>query len=148
MSPETLTWILTGHLIGVFFWIGTMFATYWLLRVHAHAPQDVRDQLTLMERSLALTMDLAATVAIGCGIALIFYRPGPNLFAAPHSGWFHIKLTVVVLGVLPVHGFVRAKIKRFSQNKVVPVPQWPWSLLLVAIAAIVFLVKRGPLLFS
>ncbi len=149
MSVETFAWVLTAHLIGVFIWVGGLFAVYWLLRIHSHAPKDVSDQLTLMERSLALTMDLAATVAIGCGIALAVSRPGGGtLFTTPHSGWFHIKLTVVVLGILPVHGLVRAKIKRFSQGKATPIPQWPWSVLLASIALIVFLVVRGPSLFA
>jgi len=58
-------WLLTAHLIGVILWMGCLFAVYWLLRVHAQAPKDVLDRLTLMERSLAMTMDLAATLAIG-----------------------------------------------------------------------------------
>ena len=34
-------WLLTGHLIGVILWLGTLFAVYWLLRIHAQAPKDV-----------------------------------------------------------------------------------------------------------
>ncbi len=146
------TWLLTGHLIGLFFWIGGLFATYWLLRIHAHAPKDARDTLTLMERSLALSMDLAAALAIGCGLAMALSNGGDHptstLFTAPGAGWFHIKLAVVVLGVLPVHGYIRAKIKRFSRAEVSPVSQWIWSLLLVAIVGIVLLVIKGPAAFA
>jgi uncharacterized membrane protein len=60
------------------------------------------------------------------------------------QGWFHAKLTVVILGVLPVHGMVRARIKKFSQGIIKPVPQWLWSLLLAAICGIVILVFRRP----
>ena len=66
MLLGTKQWILAGHLIGVILWIASMTATYWLLRIHEHAPNDARDRLTAMERSLALTMDIAATLAIGC----------------------------------------------------------------------------------
>jgi uncharacterized membrane protein len=145
-------WLLTGHLIGVILWLGSLFAVYWLLRVHAQAPKDVLDKLTLMERSLALTMDLAATLAIGAGLAMALSKDGShptsNLFAAPGAGWFHIKLTVVALGILPVHGMVRAKVGKFSRGQISNIPQWMWSLLLVAIVAIVILVIRGPLMFA
>jgi len=145
-------WLLTGHLIGVILWMGSLFAVYWLLRLHAQAPKDVLEKLTLMERSLALTMDLAATLAIGAGLTMALTRggthPTTSLFAAPGAGWFHIKLTLVVLAILPVHGMVRGKIAKFSRGTISSVPQWMWSLLLVAIAAIVLLVIRGPLMFA
>jgi uncharacterized membrane protein len=148
MGPDTYSWLVAAHLIAVFLWLGTMFAVYWLLRIHAHAPKDVLDKLTLMERSLALSMDIAATVAIGCGIAMAVGRPGGNLFSAPGSGWFHIKLAVVVLGILPVHGMLRGKIKKFSNGQLSPIPQWMWSLVLAAITVIVILVVRGPIMFA
>jgi uncharacterized membrane protein len=146
-------WLLSGHLIGVILWLGSMFAVYWLLRLHAQAPKDVLEKLTLMERSLALTMDLAATLAIVCGLGMAFSKggtthPTSNLFAAPGAAWFHIKLTVVVLGILPVHGMVRAKVGKFGRGQISSVPQWMWSLLLVSIVLIVILVIRGPLMFA
>ena len=146
MSLDLKTWVLTGHVLGVILWVGSMFATYWMLRVHAHAPKDATEQLTLMERSLALLMDISATLAIGCGVFLII-KPveyDQNLFATPHTGWFHAKLAVVLLGILPVHGMIRARIKKFGQGKITPVPQWQWSLLLAAISAIVILVIKRP----
>lgn len=139
MNDKVLAWLLSGHLIGVFVWLGGLFAVYWLLRIHVHAPTEMHEKLTLMERSLALMMDLAAALAIGCGLALAFGRD-PNLFAAPKSGWFHIKLTVVVLGILPVHGMMRARIKKFGLGKITPVPQWQWTVLLASITAISILV--------
>lgn len=141
-------WLLAAHLIGVFLWIGAMFATYWLLRIHVQAPKDVHDKLTLMERSLAMVMDLGATLAIGVGIwmAVIhdYDHPTSSLFTAPHSGWFHTKLLIVLLGVLSVHGMVRAKVGKLSRGVSTNVPQWAWSLLLASIVAIVILVFRRP----
>ena len=151
MSPATSLWLLAAHLIGVFVWIGGLFAVYWLLRIHAQAPTDARDKLTLMERSLALMMDLGATLAIGCGLTLALTHnldhPTTNLFAAPGAGWFHIKLTVVVLGVLSVHGVVRARVARFSRGDIKPVPGWAWSVLLGSIVAIAVLVFVGRFLW-
>jgi len=142
-------WLLVGHLIGVILWIAGLTTVYWLLRLHTQAPTQVHDKLVLMERSLALMMDLAATLAMGCGIALTFFPRGtPNLFARPHSGWFHIKLTLVVLGILSVHGFIRARVGKFSRGQTPAVPQWIWSLMLIAIVGILLMVFRGPIMFA
>jgi uncharacterized membrane protein len=138
MSAQTFQWVLAAHLLAVMFWVGGMFAVYWLLRIHAHAPKDVHEQLTLMERSLALMTDISAAVAIGCGVAMIVSPV--NLFTVHPAGWLHVKLAAVVIGVLPIHGMLRAKIKRFGQGQISPIPQWQWSLLLAAIAAIVIAV--------
>jgi uncharacterized membrane protein len=145
-------WLKAGHIIGDILWLGTMFSVYWLLRLHAQAPRDVLDKLTLMERSLALTMDIAATLAIVCGLGMAFSpggtHPTTHIFAAPGEGWFHIKLAVVVLGILPVHGIVRARVAKFSRGERPSVPTWPWSLLLLSIVVIVVLVFRGPIMFA
>jgi uncharacterized membrane protein len=142
MDPKVYDWLKAGHLIGVFIWIGSMFAVYWLLRFHVHAPKDAHEKLTLSERSMALMMDVAATLAMACGIALIFYRPAPysTIFSEPHNGWFHIKLTVVVLGLLSMHGMLRAKIKKFGEGKIAPLPSWQWSVILLSVVSIVILV--------
>jgi putative membrane protein len=138
---DTWMWVLAAHLIGVFLWLGGLFTTYWLLRIHVSAPKDVHEKLTLMERSLALMMDIAATLAIGTGLYLAI---SIHLFSMPHSGWFHAKLAVVLLGILSVHGMVRAKVGKLSRGVQTNVPQWAWSLLLAALCAIVILVVKKP----
>jgi uncharacterized membrane protein len=142
-----MPWLRAGHFIGLFVWIGGMFTVYWMLRFHAHAPKTVHEKLLLSERSLALMMDLGSALAIGCGIGMIFGYT-PNLLARPGAGWFHIKLTVIVVGLLPVHGMLRARIKKFSRGQVSEVPGWQWSLLLGSITAIVLLVTQGPRWFA
>ena len=131
-------WVLAAHLIGVFLWIGGLMTIYWIQRLHADAPKDVRDRLTAMERSLALTTDIAAAAAIGTGIAMIVHPI--NLLSLPDMGWLHAKLAVVVLALLPLHGMMRARVKKFSRGEIPAVPQWQWSLLLIALVAIVILV--------
>jgi putative membrane protein len=148
MDPKIYLWLKAAHLIALFLWIGGLFSIYWMLRLHAHAPTDAHEKLTLMERSIALSADIAAAIAIGTGIGLIIGAPGGNLLAQEGAGWLHIKLAVVVLGILPVHGMLRAKIKKFGQGKITPVPGWLWSLFLASLTAIVILVIRGPLMFA
>src|SRR5262245_22610616 len=106
MDPKVLLWLKAGHVISLFLWMGGLFTIYWMLRLHAHAPRDAYEKLTLLERSLALSTDLASAVAIGTGLAMVFGYPGGNLLGQKGAGWLHIKLTVVVLGVLPVHGML------------------------------------------
>lgn len=147
MDLNVLLWLRAGHVISLFMWIGGLFAIYWMLRLHAHAPKDAHEKLTLMERSIALSTDIAAAIAIGTGVAMLF-QPHGFYLGLPGAGWLHIKLTLVVLGVLPVHGMLRARIKKFGLGNITPVPQWLWSLLLAAITIIVILVFRGPLMFA
>jgi uncharacterized membrane protein len=145
---STYQWLKSAHLIALFLWIGGLFAIYWMLRLHAHAPKDAHEKLTLMERSIALSADIAAAVAIGTGLGMVFEAPGGNMLTQKGAGWLHIKLTVVVLGILPVHGILRGKIKKFGQGNLAPVPQWLWSLFLAALTVVVILVVRGPYMFS
>ena len=130
-------WLRAGHFIGVVLWIAGLVAVYWMLRVHVHAPKEAHEKLTLMERSLAMSMDLAATLAMGCGLVIAIWD---KRFSAPGAGYLHIKLAVVVLGILSVHGMIRARIKKFGMGKISPVPGWQWSLLLASVAAIMILV--------
>lgn len=131
-------WVLAGHVIGVFLWIGGLMTVYWIQRLHAQGPEGGRDQLTAMQRSLALMTDLGATLALVCGIAMLIHPN--NMFAMGSMGWLHGKLTVVVLGILPLHGMMRARVKKFSRGELPAVPQWQWSLLLASTVAIVILV--------
>ncbi len=140
MSAPTYNWVLALHLLSMVIWVGSMFAVYWLLRIHSHAPKDVLDRLTLMERSMALLMDLGATVTIICGVVLALDPPsGSNWFVVtPSNGpWLHIKLTIVVLGLLPVHGMLRGRVAKFSRGQITAVPSWQWSMLLASVMAII-----------
>ena len=147
LHPDTYAWVKAGHLIGVFLWISGMVAVYWMLRLHVHAPKEAREKLIYMERSLALMMDIAAALAIGLGIVMIFGQSnGENFLKKPSEyvsrGWFHIKLTVVAVGLLSMHGMLRARIKQFQEGRISNVPQWQWSVILASVIAIFILVTR------
>ena len=133
MGTGTYNLVLTAHLIGVVLWVSGLTTIYWMLRFHDHAPKSDREKLTLMERAMALSTDIAATVTIGCGIALAVSPV--NQFS---QGWLHVKLAAVVLGILSVHGILRARIKRYSRGELKPVPSWAWSLLLAGVAIAIF----------
>jgi uncharacterized membrane protein len=130
--------VLTAHLVSVVLWISGLTAIYWMLRFHDHAPKEVHEQLTLQERALALSTDIAAAVAIGCGLALAF-SPN-NLFLLKPNVWLHIKLAAVLVMVLPVHGMLRGRIKKYGMGKITPVPTWLWSMLLGGVTIAIFCV--------
>lgn len=137
MSPPTYNLVLSAHLISVVLWISGLTAIYWLLRLHDHAPKEMHEKLTLLERSLALSVDIASTVAIACGVAMAVSPI--NLFTAKGGGWLHIKIVVVLVAILSVQGMLRGRIKKFAQGKIAPVPSWMWSLLLAGMTIAIVL---------
>ena len=131
MTPGVYALVMTAHILGVVLWISGLTAIYWMLRFHDHAPKESHEQLTLQERALAMATDIAAAVTIGCGLAMAF---SPfNRFTTKPDAWLHIKIAVVVLMILPVHGMLRGRIKRYGMGKISPVPNWMWSLLLAGV---------------
>ncbi|MEO6774263.1 MAG: CopD family protein [Kofleriaceae bacterium] len=136
MSPSLYSLVLTAHVLAMVIWISGLTAIYWMLRFHDHAPKSSHEQLTLQERALALATDIAAAVTIGCGIAMSISPL--NLFTTPGNGWLHVKLAAIVLLILPVHGIMRGRIKKYSQGNLKPVPTWLWSMLLGGVAISIF----------
>jgi uncharacterized membrane protein len=137
MAPKLYSLVMTAHVLGMVLWISGLTAIYWMLRFHDHAPKSSHEQLTLQERALALATDIAAAVTIGCGFAMAFSPTNKFIGEGP---WLHIKLTAVVLLILPVHGMLRGRIKKYSQGKIVPAPTWLWSMLLGGVAIAIFCV--------
>jgi uncharacterized membrane protein len=104
---------------------------------------DATGQLIAMETALGRMMDVAAAVAIGCGIALgVSGFPGRphNWFVVDSTNppWLHIKL-VFVVGLLAMHGMMRARMKKFRNGTVTTVPQWQWTLILACVTAAIIL---------
>lgn len=147
MNVDLYTWLKVGHVLGIILWIAGLSTVFWMMRIHTHTPDSVSDKLILMERSVALAMDLAAALAIGTGIALALVQT-PNLFTRPGAGWFHIKLTLVVLGILSMHGMIRARVAKFSRGEKPSVPLWMWSVISIALTGILVMVFRGPFMFA
>jgi uncharacterized membrane protein len=138
MSPGTYKLVMTAHILAVVLWISGLTAIFWMLRFHDHAAKESREQLTLQERALALATDIFAAAAIGCGLAMAF---SPfNQFVTKPNIWLHIKLTAVVLMILPVHGILRGRIKKYAMGKITPLPTWLWSLLLGGVTIAIFCV--------
>lgn len=88
-------------------------------------------------------MDAGATIAIAAGLTMAF---GTTPIAFKTGGWLHIKLTLVVVGVLSVHGLVRVKMRKFRNGDVAPLPNWMLPVLLIALTGIIILGAHPTLL--
>lgn len=139
MDPDTYNWLRVGHVLGFVLWIGGMLALLQLLRVHGVVEGAARDVLVRHERKMAIVMDAGATLAMICGLWMALDRT-PTLFSAKHYGaWLHVKLSIVVVAILGVHGWSRVKVKKFRKGEVQPVPQAVVWIVLAAAAAIILL---------
>lgn len=90
-----------------------------------------------------MLMDLGATLAMVCGFSMAFGLV-PNSFKT--GGWLHIKLTIVVVVLLGIHGFTRAQVKRFRNGAVRGLPRALPYIVLAAAAVVVVLGAHPTLL--
>jgi uncharacterized membrane protein len=138
MNPETIQWMHALHVFGIVFWIGGMAACLQMLIHHGKATEAAREVLSGLERKTAMLMDMGALLAIGAGLALAFGQPYSPFKG---GGWLHAKLTVVVVVVLGLHGFVRVQIRKFRDGQVKELP----GFLLPVLIAVAFGVIVLPL---
>jgi len=148
MTFEIYNWLRVAHVFGFVVWIGGMLACLSLLHVHTLVEGAARDALTKVEKSVAMLMDMGATMAIAAGLTMALQYQGSNFTTTAFSsgGWLHVKLTVVVLGLLSAHGIVRARIKQFSRGQIKPMPRWLFTAVLAAVAIIIALGANPTLL--
>ena len=149
MDPSIYPWVRIAHIIGIVLWVGGLLAVLALLRVHTQVDGVARESLTRVEKATAMVMDLGATLAIAAGLYLAFRSP--KFFPVPGTafssgGWFHIKLTLVVLGPFALHGLARAKIKKFARGQLKPLPLWVVPVLILAVIGIVVMAVHPTLL--
>ena len=137
MSPETYTWVKVGHIVGFTLWIGGLIAVIVLLRAIVGVDERARPQLIGIARGTAMLMDLGATFAIAMGLTLAFSKAIYPVIAFKTGAWLHVKLTIVVLGILSMHGMARAKLKKLRTGQATTIPSFMlYAVLLSAAAAI------------
>jgi protoporphyrinogen IX oxidase len=143
MSPSLYSWVLVLHVVGFVLWIAGLWAGIWLLKVHTQVDAGSRPALVGAERKVGASMDAGATFAIVAGLVMAF---GRTPIAFKTGGWLHMKLTFVVLGVLSMHGMVRARMRKFREGDLTPLPGWVVPVLLVSVAVIAALGANHTLL--
>ncbi len=148
MTLETYSWLRAGHVFGFVCWIAGMVTVLLLLRAHGTVEGPAREVLGRQEKKAAILMDAGATLAIVCGLWMAF---GGVVSAFKTGAWLHVKLTLVAIVLLGVHGWSRVQIKRFRQGQVRHVSSTLILIVLVATAVIIalganptLLRKKGP----
>ncbi len=143
MSPTTLQWVKVAHILGFVLWSSGLLTGLFLLRAHAAVEASARNALVPLERVVGIVMDAGATFAIAAGFAMAF---GTTPIAFKTGGWLHMKLTLVVVGVLSIHGLLRVKMRKFRNGDVAPLPSWMLPVLLIALTGIIILGAHPTLL--
>lgn len=121
MSPETIAWVLTAHIFGVITWLGPMLGLALVLRQGAAAEPPARADLAALAKRLGMAMDAGAAITIVAGLALIhgLASAGASPLKLP---WMHVKLTLVVVGLLGSHAILRIRTKHFARGEARPLP--------------------------
>jgi protoporphyrinogen IX oxidase len=90
-------WILTLHLFGVIFWLGSLLMITSLLALVPDEVGVAKERIIVAARHLMLNAHTGAAVAIVFGLALIPFQP-----EVIRQGWLHLKLLLVLI-LLIVH---------------------------------------------
>ena len=118
MSFETYNWFKAAHVFGFVLWSGMLIALSIVLRAQARADEAGRPALVGAARSLAMLMDIGATVAIACGVIMLVSSPA--VVSPLKQPYFHIKLTAAVV-ILAAHVALRIMTGRSRRGR----PSWP-----------------------
>ena len=147
MSADTYLWLKTAHIIGVVWWVAGLVAVAALLRAHAGVDAASRPGLVTAARSTALIMEVGSLLAIAIGLTLAFKSPMYPRTAFKTGAWLHVKLTIVVLGLLVPHILMRIKIGKLRRDvRTKPLAAWVIPVLLLAAAGAITLGANTALL--
>jgi uncharacterized membrane protein len=149
-------WILALHLLGLFFWIGTLLALSRLLAFHVEQPHELHSRLTPLERRLYfLSAVPGGLLAITAGLLMLhgvgsinFSSPGqalgyyfkPRIESGEPSFWyvtFHVKLVAFTILAL-CDAWLYRQIGRLSRGT--QGPGWPLGALLALTGILVGLI--------
>jgi protoporphyrinogen IX oxidase len=107
-----LLWLKAFHVVFVVTWFSALFYLPRLFVYHTittDAPGVER--FKIMERRLAILMDIGATLSILFGIAMLAAVP-----AYLQMGWVHAKLTLVLL-LIGYHIWCRKLVRAFADDR-------------------------------
>ncbi len=116
---SVLAFVLTLHLTGIVFWVGSLMARVFLLgRLAAPGSADARPVVAVLHRRLHLMVEVPAfIVLLIAGLALL-HLTRSSLTAS----WLLVKLLLVAI-LLALDGLVSVQIKRAAAGKRVPASQ-------------------------
>lgn len=110
-----LSWVLLLHLLGFAMWVGGLLAVTGSLSragsLDAPARTGLIEGAARIERWVALPGFL---LALGLGLYMLITNATGH--TPLRQGWMHIKLTLVLVGMLPVQGLVGARRKKLREG--------------------------------
>jgi protoporphyrinogen IX oxidase len=140
MSLDLREWLSIGHILGFVLWIGGLISVLHLLGAHSAVDAAARAVLSRQQRKAAMLMDMGATLTLVCGLWRAIGSI-PNQFTT--GAWLHIKVTLVVVVLLGIHGYARVKIRKFRNGEVKAIPaSLPYVVVVVAAVIIVLGAKK------
>src|SRR6185503_17721714 len=140
MSLDAYLWIKLIHFVGFIIWVGSMFGLIHMLRASAGSSEDGRRMLVLLTQRAGRAMDIGATLAIAAGVILLIKSPAKPL----QQPYFHVKLALAV-GLIGLHGFVRARAGKLAKGDARPLGPAPLALAALLAIGILGMVLVGPL---
>ena len=141
---EIHDWVLVAHVFGFVMWVGSLIGALHVLGAHSVADGGHK-AFEDLEKSLGIAADVGATLTIASGLYLALGGP-LNFFVKNDvdGAFMHVKVTLVALGLLGLHGFVRVKIKKFRNGKVAPIPKALFPVLMLVVLSIIILILVRP----
>ena len=117
--PSVLAFVLTLHLTGIVFWVGSLMARVLMLgRLAAPGSADARPVVAVLHRRLHLMVEVPAfIVLLIAGLALL-HLTRSSLTAS----WLLTKLVLVAV-LVALDGLVSVQIKRAAAGKRIPASQ-------------------------
>jgi putative membrane protein len=109
-----MLWIKALHTVFMVTWFAGLFYLPRLFVYHAMTTDAATvDKFKIMERKLAIMMDIGATLTMLFGFWLLYsYGWSQN----KHSGWLHVKLTMVAL-LVGYHVWCRMIVRDFRNDR-------------------------------
>jgi len=133
-----------AHFFGFITWVGAMLGCSLALREAAAAEQSARTALAALARRLAMAMDGGATIAVVAGLTLIHGLS--SLGVAPlEPAWMHVKLTLVVVGLIGSHVFLRIRVKRLAGGDAKPLPGFLFPAIHVVLIGVLIMAIVKPI---
>lgn len=143
MSLDLREWLSIGHIVGFVLWIGGLISVLQLLRAHSAVEGAARAVLSRQQRKAAMLMDAGATLTLVCGLWRALGGI-PNQFTT--GAWLHIKVTLVAVVLLGIHGYARVKIRKFRNGEVNAIPAGLTYVVVLVAAIIIVLGAKKDLL--
>jgi uncharacterized membrane protein len=143
MSPETLAWVKTAHVFGFITWVGAMLGCSLALRQAATAEAPASTALASLAQRLAMAMDGGAAIAVLAGAGLLYglWSLGVSPLEPP---WMHAKLTLVVLGLLGSHVFLRLRVRGLRGGEPKPLPPFLFPVIHLVLVGILIMAIVKP----